>query len=232
MNYLLKYESGLWKKGINLIAGVDEAGRGPLAGPMVVAAVIFKRETLEILNEEFSNHNHITGNYDVSLDKVGRQYASINDSKKLTPKRRGELYGFIINEAISYSIEEISKDEIDSKGISAGIQKGFWGAVKNLTTCPEHVLTDYVHIRKLAGEYQTNITKGDGLSINIAAASILAKVYRDKLMCEYALKFPEYSFEKHKGYGTKLHLESIEKYGPCDIHRRSFRPVKLFLEKA
>jgi len=225
MNYLLKYESQLWKKGINLIAGVDEAGRGPLAGPMVVAAVILKKETLEIVEMEILG----TRNYDVSLDKLVGQYAAINDSKKLTGKRREELYDFIINEAISYSIEEISKDEIDSKGISAGVQKGFWGAVKNLITTPEHILTDYVPIKKLAEEYQTNITKGDGLSINIAAASILAKVYRDRLMCKYGLEFPEYGFERHKGYGTKFHREAIEKYGPCSIHRRSFEPIKSYL---
>lgn len=227
MNYLLKYESQLWKKGINLIAGVDEAGRGPLAGPMVVAAVILKKETLEIVEMEILG----TRNYDVSLDKLVGQYTSINDSKKLTGKRREELYGFIVNEAISYSIEEISKDEIDSKGISAGIQKGFWSAVKNLnpTTTPEHILTDHVHIKKLGEEYQTNITKGDSLSINIAAASILAKVYRDRLMCKYALEFPEYGFERHKGYGTKFHRETIKKYGPCSIHRRSFEPLKSYL---
>jgi len=227
MNYLLKYESQLWKKGIRLIAGVDEAGRGPLAGPMVVCAVILKKEALEIVEMEIFG----VRNYDVSLDKSVGQYMSINDSKKLTPKRREELYDFIINEAISYSIEEISQKEIDTKGISAGVQKGFWNAVNNLGIPPEHVLTDYVHVKNLASDYQTNITKGDSLSINIAAASILAKVYRDKLMCEYALEFPKYGFERHKGYGTKYHREAIEKYGPCKIHRRSFKPVKSWLRE-
>ena len=226
MNYLLEYESQLWESGINLIAGVDEAGRGPLAGPMVVSAVILRKEALETVKAEILG----TRNYDVSLDEWVRQYTSINDSKKLTEKRRDELYEFIINEAISYSIEEISREEVDTKGISVGVQKGFWNAVNNLETSAEHVLTDYVHIKRLANNCQTNITKGDGLSINIAAASILAKVYRDRLMCKYALKFPEYGFERHKGYGTEYHLEAIEKYGPCEIHRKTFEPVKSWLK--
>ena len=232
MNHLLGFEKELWSKGINLIAGVDEAGRGPWAGPMIVASVILKREALEILEKETFRPKGNPRNYDVSYEKQVKQYATINDSKKLSNKRREELYEFIVNESISYSIEEISVGEIESEGMSREIQKGFLSAVNNLDKTPEYVLTDYVHIKGLPSDTQTNITRGDSLSINIAAASILAKVYRDQLMRKYSLEFPEYGFERHKGYGTKLHLEALKKYGVCKIHRRSFKPVKRFIEES
>ncbi len=226
---LIKYESQLWEKGVELIAGVDEAGRGPLAGPMVVSAVILKKESLEILKEKLNTGSGKTRNYDVGLGEISKRYSLINDSKKLTKTTREKLYKFIISEAKAFSIIEISHSYIDQKGITASTQKGFKKAVISLEKGAEHILTDHVCITDLDQKLQTNITKGDSLSISIAAASILAKVHRDNLMCKYAKKFPQYGFEKHKGYGTKTHREAIFKFGPCEIHRKSFKPVKTYI---
>jgi ribonuclease HII len=221
-NYLLKYESNLWQKGLTIIAGVDEAGRGPLAGPMVVSAVILKRRDLEIVGNALKDSR----NYDVLSEKEVNKYSKINDSKKLTEKRREDLYDFIIKSCEDYSVVEIPPEIIDREGITAAVQKGFKNAVINLKSRVEHILTDHVNIKDLKNTPQTNIIKGDSKSINIAAASIIAKVYRDNIMREYAKEFPLYGFERHKGYGTKLHREAILKYGPCKIHRRSFEPIK------
>lgn len=226
MNYLFKYESELWGKGVNFIAGVDEAGRGPLAGPLVVSAVILKKEVLESVAEEIQGMTNALGNYDVKMGKSLLPYTQINDSKKLSEKKREELFKFIKTEAHTFSIIEISHKDIDQQGILPATEWGFLTAVKELKSKVEHVLTDHVKVKNIPKNQQTNITKGDSLSINIAAASILAKVYRDNLMREYAKQYPKYGFEKHKGYGTKKHREAIFEHGPCDIHRRSFNPIK------
>ena len=228
---LLKYESKLWNRGLKLIAGVDEAGRGPLAGPMVVSAVILKQKELQIIKDALETGKGNSRNYDVSLGKNLTPYIKINDSKKLTEKRREKLYTFIIKRAEKYSIIEIPPTEIDQNGITAAVNRGFKDAVNSLKISIHHVLTDYVKIPDLDKSAQTNITKGDSKSLNIAAASILAKVYRDNLMRDYAKKYPEYGFERHKGYGTKKHREIIIKSGPCPIHRKSFEPVKSYLSK-
>ncbi|MBD3366452.1 ribonuclease HII [candidate division WWE3 bacterium] len=251
MSNLLSYEKELWSRGVDLVAGVDEAGRGPLAGPMVVAAVALNKAHLEGLSLWLERLETVTKansdeksriilnprNYDVLSEEKLKNYSLINDSKKLTEKRRELLYDFIKKEAISYSIIEISHTHIDTKGISSGVRLGFNSAVKALEKPLKklnkklgHVLTDHVKIGKMADNFQTNITKGDSKSINIAAASILAKVYRDRLMKDLSLKFPEYGFERHKGYGTKAHREAIFKFGPCEIHRKSFEPVKSFFK--
>jgi ribonuclease HII len=208
---LTKYETFLWDGGIKNIAGVDEVGRGALAGPLVTAAVILNKE-------------HLYRNNDVLLELLDL-YEQINDSKLLTPKKREKLSDFISKNAIAYSISQIENTEVDSLGISTATQTTFYSSIQNLKIKPEHVLTDTFEIRKLTKADQTNIVKGDTKSITIAAASIIAKVYRDALMVKMHETYQEYGFDKHKGYGTKQHFEAIEKYGPCKIHRMSFAPL-------
>ena len=193
-----------------LIAGIDEAGRGPLAGPVVCACVVMP------LDED----NYIDG---------------INDSKKITAKKREELFEKIKYTALAYSIVEINEKIIDEINIlnatKLGMQKAIEEVIKKLKernlnlNC---VLIDAVKLENLQVKQQ-NIIKGDAKSYSIASASILAKVYRDNLMLEYARKYPEYGFEKHKGYGTKFHIESLKKFGKCEIHRDSF--IKNFIKE-
>lgn len=197
-----------------------------------MAAVILPREVLEIVEIEIQAAIENSRNYDVLLDETLKPYTRINDSKKLSKKRREELFDFIKNNAITFSIAEISPKDIDCKGIAAITQEGFWDAVNSLGKKAQHVLTDHIPLKKWARARQTNITKGDNISINIAAASILAKVHRDRLMVKYAETYPYYGFEQHKGYGTKAHREAIFTHGPCEIHRKSFEPVKSWLKGA
>lgn len=217
---LIDYEKNLWQKGISLIAGVDEVGRGCLAGPMVVGAVI--------LNAEHIKNN--SRNSDV-LSKISGLYNEIKDSKKLTPKRREVLSDFIIKNAISYQIEIISSEDLDRWGLSKATQVGFFNSVNRLKQKPQHILTDSFKIKAVSDNFQTNIIHGDNLSISIAAASIVAKVFRDTLMINLHAKreYKMYGFDRHKGYGTKLHLETLRKYGVCDLHRKSFKPIKSIL---
>ena len=178
-----------------IIAGIDEAGRGPLAGPVVCACVIMP------LDDE----NIIEG---------------INDSKKLSEKKRNELEALIKEKAIAYSVVEIDEKVIDEINILNATKLGMKKALEDLKIKPDVVLIDAVKIDiELT---QENIIKGDALSYNIASASILAKVYRDRLMCELDKKYPKYSFAKHKGYGTKIHIQALKEYGKCPIHRESF----------
>lgn len=194
LDYEKKYEG-------QIIAGIDEAGRGPLAGPVVCACVIMP------LDEE----NIIDG---------------INDSKKLSEKKREILYDKIIEKAISYSIVEVDEKTIDEINILQATKLGMKMALENLKTKPDIVLIDAVKIDTEIK--QDNIIKGDALSYNIAAASILAKVYRDRLMTELSKDYPQYNFEKHKGYGTKEHIEALKKYGKCKLHRNTF--IKNFIK--
>ena len=189
---MLDYEK---KFNCKLIAGVDEAGRGPLAGPVVCACVIMPMESEKIIE-------------------------GVNDSKKLSAKKREELFDKIVDIAISYSIVEIDEKKIDEINILQATKLGMKRAVENLKVMPDLVLVDAVKIDVALP--QENIIKGDALSYNIAAASILAKVYRDKLMENLDKKYPEYNFAKHKGYGTKAHIEALKKYGKCEIHRETF----------
>ena len=213
----LRYETALYNLGFEYIAGVDEVGRGPLAGPMVIAAVILPRKILLDIITATSN-NTLSTNY--------RIFHEINDSKKISVKKRELLNELIIEHALAYTIEVIPVDVIDSKGISKTTQMGFYNAIKKLNVPPQHILTDCFAIKAISSKIQTNIPKGDTLSISIAAASIIAKVFRDNLMMSYGHKYPEYGFEKHKGYGTKEHLENITKHGICEIHRKSFEPIR------
>ena len=199
MNDLLAFEREFTAKGKQLIAGIDEAGRGPLAGPVVVASVIMPLD------------NIING---------------INDSKKVAEKKRELLYQKIIDTALAYDIEVIDEKTIDEINILNATKMGMQNCIKNLKIKPDLVLIDAVEIKS---DVETlSIIKGDAKSYSIAAASILAKVYRDNLMREYDKEFPMYGFAKHKGYGTKMHIDAIKQYGICKIHRRSF--VKNFYE--
>ena len=190
---MLEYEIKNLEKGYKLIAGVDEVGRGPLAGPVVCAAVIMPIDQL------------IEG---------------VNDSKKLTEKKREKLYDIILEKALAYNIHEISEREIDEINILNAVKKCMVEAVRGLKIQPDITLVDGVDTHlDINAEY---VIKGDAKSYNIACASIIAKVYRDRLMTEYAREFSSSGFEKHKGYGTKTHIESIKEKGPCRLHRKTF----------
>ena len=196
----LFHERSLKEKGYNLIAGVDDVGRGPLAGPVVCCAVI------------------------MPLDDV---IEGVDDSKKLSEKKREILAKLIKEKAICYNIFEVSQDEIDQINILNAVKKCMLGAVEGLAVKPEITLVDGLDINlPIKAEY---VVKGDSNSYTIGCASILAKVYRDNLMVKYSEEYPNYGFEKHKGYGTKIHIEAIKEIGPCDLHRTTF--IKKFLVK-
>lgn len=224
---ITQYERKLYNDGVKYIAGIDEVGRGPLAGPFVVSAVILD------LDKIFSKELELMIN-DTELEKKPKGmflYTRINDSKLLSPKNREMLAKFIRKEAVSYSIELLPPEKLDEIGISEATQICFFNAIKNLNTIPEVILTDTFEVKKLIKDCQINITKGDTKSISIASASIVAKVYRDNIMVEMHEKYPMYGFDRHKGYGTKYHIEALYKYGPCEIHRKSFSPVKEMFNK-
>lgn len=187
---------------VKFIAGCDEAGRGPLAGPVVVGACIMP------LNEELI----IEG---------------VNDSKKLSEKKREMLFEKIVKTAICYKIEEVDNIVIDNINILNATKLGMVKAINGLSSKPDLVLVDAVKNLDI-DYYQMGIIKGDAKSYNIACASILAKVYRDRLMKELDKKYPIYQFAKHKGYGTKLHISLLKQHGKCEIHRNTF--IKHFVD--
>ncbi|HJO95010.1 MAG TPA: ribonuclease HII [Victivallales bacterium] len=194
---MLSFEMEKWDDGIIFIAGIDEVGRGPIAGPVVAAAVIFDK------------------NKDIPV---------VDDSKKLTEKKRNIYYKNIIKtDNIQYSVAEVDVDLIDEINILQATHLAMKKAVSELPNV-EFALIDGLPVKNFTLP-NTAIVKGDSKSASIAAASIIAKVYRDNLMIKYSLEYPEYSFEKNKGYGTVEHLNAIKKYGPCPIHRKSFAPV-------
>ena len=194
--FLMEQEERLVRSelGVTLIAGVDEAGRGPLAGPVYAAAVILPE---------------------------GCIIEGLNDSKKLSEKKREELFDVITDKAIAWNVQAVDEKVIDEINILNATFLAMNNAVNALTVKPEFVFVDGNRIKDMLYPHKT-IVKGDAKSINIAAASILAKVSRDRFVCEISQKYPEYDFASHKGYGTKAHVEAILKYGPCEIHRRSF----------
>lgn len=192
---MLDFEKDLTQ---SLIAGIDEAGRGPLAGPLVCACVIMPKDKI--------------------IDGV-------DDSKKLSAKKREILYDKIIQTAIDYAIVEIDEKTIDHINILNATKLGMKTCLEKLKTTPEIVLIDAVKIE--TDLPQKNIIHGDGLSYNIAAASILAKVYRDRIMQKLSEQYPQYHFEQHKGYGTKIHIECLKRFGPCPHHRKTF--IKNFI---
>ena len=192
-------EASLRASGITRIAGVDEAGRGPCAGPLVVAAVILKDPDDPVL-------------------------ARVRDSKALTEKVREELFDVIQSEVLSYSIIEISPEEIDRIGLHKSNIEGMRRAIHSLSMTPEYVLTDGYAIEGLAIA-NLAVWKGDQVALSISAASILAKVYRDRIMREMDAKYPGYGFARHKGYITAAHTSAITRLGVLDIHRKSFANI-------
>ncbi len=191
---MLVFERELWNAGKKYIAGVDEVGRGPLAGPVVTAAVI--------LPHDFS----IPG---------------VDDSKKLSEKRREELFEQIKEAAVCYAIGRREPERIDEINILEATKEAMLDAINSLSVRPDHVLIDAVNLKHLAIP-QTSIIKGDARSVSIAAASILAKVTRDREMVEMAKLWPGYAFESNKGYGTAAHYKGLSALGPCPIHRKTF----------
>ncbi len=196
-----EFETELYNNEINFIAGIDEVGRGPLVGPVVTAAVILPKDF-----------------YD----------ERINDSKKLTEKKRELLYDVIMENAISVGIGISSEDVIDEINILNATKRAMLEAVNNLSIKPEHLLIDAVKLN--TDIPQTSIIKGDAKSESIAAASIIAKVTRDRMMIELDKIHPEYDFKHNKGYGTKKHIEAIRKYGIIKEHRKTFAPCDEYVK--
>lgn len=192
---LKEMEKQLNEKGINNICGIDEAGRGPLAGPVVVAGVIMPKDSM------------IEG---------------VNDSKKISEKKREMLYEKIIDEAISYSVAIIGQDVIDDINILNATKQGLTSVVKGLDVRPDMILVDALQNIDTDGIKYESIIKGDAKCYSIAAASIIAKVTRDRIMRQWDEIYPQYGFINHKGYGTAKHIEAIKEFGLCPIHRRSF----------
>lgn len=197
-------ESKLLQSGITKIAGVDEAGRGPCAGPLVVSAVILKDPTSSELN-------------------------GVRDSKELSAPQRDRMYEVILNNSIDYSIIEFSAAEIDLLGLHKCNLEGMRRAVHALKVKPEYILTDGYSIPGMT-EPNLAVWKGDQVAISISAASILAKVYRDRIMIELDRKYPNYGLANHKGYITALHTAAIKKYGVLPIHRKSFSNIAEILK--
>ena len=192
-------EAALRASGVMRIAGVDEAGRGPCAGPLIIAAVILKDSDSPVL-------------------------ARVRDSKALTEKVREELYEVVIDQALSYSIIEIAPEEIDRFGLHKSNLEGMRRAINSLTTPPEYVLTDGYAIEGLAIP-NLAVWKGDQVALSISAASILAKVYRDRIMREMDVKYPGYGFAIHQGYATAAHTAALQELGITEIHRKSFANI-------
>lgn len=202
MRHNTKYEEDLYRQGVTLIAGIDEAGRGPLAGPVVAAAVILKK---------------------------GVTMHHVDDSKALTEKQRQRALEEIKASALSIGIAVVSPEEIDRINIYRAAKQAMISAIQQLKIKPQYLLIDHMPIE--LDIPSTSIVKGDALSVSIAAASIVAKTTRDAYMMEMDKVFPHYGFRNHKGYPTKEHLHALETYGITPIHRKTFKPVKAIIEK-
>jgi ribonuclease HII len=201
-----EFERGLWQQGVARVAGVDEAGRGPLAGPVVAAAAVLPPRWLE------------TG--------LPAELAGLNDSKQLTQNQREKFFTFITRcGEIEFGIAEVSAAVIDEINILQATHRAMNAALAQLHPLPPHALVDGRPVKTLCVP-QTAIVKGDARSYSIAAASVLAKVTRDQLMRDFDRQFPEYGFAIHKGYGTAKHMAAIRQFGACPIHRKTFAPLK------
>ena len=198
----LTEERKLWRAGFVRVAGLDEAGRGALAGPVVAGAVILP----------------------VNSKQEGL-WAEVQDSKLLSPPRREELAARIQAQAAAWSLGEASAAEIDASGIAPATRLAMRRAVQALSPPPDHLLIDWVQLKSL-NLPQQSFTKGDLRIVSIAAASILAKVHRDRLLCQLHENYPAYGFHSHKGYAVPSHLAAIERFGSCPAHRRSFAPIR------
>lgn len=199
---MLRYEKELYAEGINLIAGVDEVGRGPLAGPVVAAAVILPKDC---------------------------KIKGLNDSKKIPKKKHMEIFQAVKNQALAIGIGIMDNHVIDQVNIYESTKLAMKEAISKLEPQPQHLLIDAMKLDLPIS--QTSIIKGDANSLSIAAASIIAKVTRDELMAHYDQEFPGYDFAQNAGYGTAKHLEGIEKYGVTPIHRTSFEPIKTIVSE-
>ncbi len=200
------HERILLAQDLHPLAGIDEAGRGPLAGPVTAAAAVLPREWI--------------------ANGLPAELTGLNDSKQLTEKKRERLYEALVGlSEIDHAVANIEPPEIDRINILQATHAAMNAALAGLKETPRHALVDGRPVKTLTAG-QTAIVKGDSLSFSIAAASILAKVSRDRLMLEFDRRYPEYGFATHKGYGTKQHLAAIERHGPCPIHRLSFAPLK------
>jgi len=197
MSASYRFEGRAWRDGADRVAGVDEAGRGPLAGPVAAAAVV--------------------------LDP-GRRIRGLRDSKLLAPERREELFAIIQERALAVGVAIVDHETIDRVNILEATRRAMREALAQLVPSPDLVLTDFVHLAALPCP-QRNLVDGDRRCATIAAASIVAKVTRDRLMREWDAKYPEYGFARHKGYGTPEHLGALDRLGPCPIHRRTFSGV-------
>jgi ribonuclease HII len=203
---MFEEERRLISEGVALVAGVDEAGRGPLAGPVVAAAVIFPA--------------------DVVREGLPSALSGLTDSKKLSPGRRDRFFEALVGwRELDHGIGMADADTIDELNILRATHLAMRRAIAGLRQKPQHVLVDGLPVPTI-GYPQTAMVKGDSRSYSIAAASVLAKVTRDRLMLEYDRRYPNYGFARHKGYPTQEHLEALSRFGPCPIHRRSFAPVR------
>ena len=201
---MLQYELQAWGAGYQRVAGLDEAGRGPLAGPVVAAALVFSREFVE-------NHNGL-------LD-------GLTDSKKLTEAKRNHFYDILVESQHAWiGVGEANEQEIDSHNILRATYLAMQRAVEQIEPAPDHVLVDGKPVEGLPTS-STAIVKGDSLSLSIAAASVIAKVTRDRIMTQLDATYPQYGFARHKGYGTKVHLDALREHGPSPVHRHSFAPI-------
>jgi ribonuclease HII len=197
LQVMLEFEREHWELGAQHIAGVDEAGAGPWAGPVVAGAVILPK---------------------------GETIVGVNDSKKLSEKQRVELAAQIRERAVAWAVGSCSAEEIDTINIKEATRLAMKRAVDGLAPAPDHLLVDWRQVPDVAMT-QTILVRGDSRSLSIAAASILAKTHRDEFMAQAALTYPGYGFDKHVGYGTAVHLEALHTLGACPIHRRTFKPV-------
>ena len=202
----LSHERALWQQGLTLVAGVDEAGCGPLAGPVVAAAVVFPATWLE--------------------EGLCSRLRGLNDSKQLTEEQREKYFGMLTSHPnIHFAVAIVDAEMIDRINIRQAAWRAMHQALDHLTPRPQHVLVDGLRIRWLPYP-QTALVQGDARSYTIAAASVLAKVTRDRLMLDLEHRYPGYGFAEHKGYATPRHLAAIQALGPCPIHRRSFSPFR------
>ncbi len=199
----LSHERRLYEQGMKVIAGVDEAGRGPLAGPVVAAAVALPSD----------------------LSGGEAWLTKLDDSKRLTARQREAAFVLIQENALAVSVVEEPPEEIDRIGIGRAVIRAMLRAVEGLAVTPQHLLLDYVPIKECPYSYET-LVKGDSRCYSIAAASIIAKVTRDRTMERADILYPGYGFARHKGYGTALHREQLSSLGPCPLHRRSFAPLR------
>lgn len=194
---LYKYEKELWSNGIDYVAGIDEVGRGPLYGPVVTACVILPKDFV---------------------------LEGLTDSKKLTEKKREEFYSYILKHALSVGVGMMDEKVIDQVNIYEATKLAMYQSIEKGNIKPQHILIDAMKLEKLDVP-STSIVKGDAKSITIAAASVIAKVTRDRMMIELDQKYPMYGFKNHKGYPTKKHIEAIMQYGLIDGYRKTFKPV-------